>query len=118
MREVVMLSLFRRSAVTEVGNEAGQCTKRRRLFVLKSSTRGVGVRGGVLEAEALPEPKLKVSKVAGDGRCMFRSIARGLAMLSREELPEELERENADKLRLTACEVSRRRQKKWTLLLS
>lgn len=54
---------------------------------------------------------LRVLKVKGDGRCLFRSIARNLALLSGRNLPERLEKQDADFLREAAYQVRFRAQR-------
>ncbi|EEH51827.1 uncharacterized protein MICPUCDRAFT_23125, partial [Micromonas pusilla CCMP1545] len=46
----------------------------------------------------------KVIRVRGDGRCMFRSLAVGLAHIRRETLTAADEERNADQLRLAVAE--------------
>lgn len=61
-------------------------------------------------AVALPAPppppssssNLRVVRVRGDGRCLFRAIAKNLAAADARVLPENLEREDADALRAFA----------------
>jgi OTU-like cysteine protease len=54
-------------------------------------------RGGV-RADASAQ-HLRVVQIRGDGRCLFRAIARGIAHAERRQINEALEREDADALR-------------------
>ncbi|KAJ8908966.1 hypothetical protein NDN08_005666 [Rhodosorus marinus] len=47
----------------------------------------------------------RILKVKGDGRCLFRSIAKNLALFGGRSLPERLEKQDADALREAAFKV-------------
>lgn len=49
-----------------------------------------------------PQANLRVVRVRGDGRCLYRAIAKNLACLEDRSLSERLEREDADALRQMA----------------
>lgn len=49
-----------------------------------------------------PSARLTVERVRGDGRCLYRSIAKALAFSENRRLPEHLERADADALRKMA----------------
>lgn len=53
-------------------------------------------------APAQASARLVVVRVKGDGRCLYRSIARSLAAEERRELPAKLETDDADALRKLA----------------
>jgi len=49
--------------------------------------------------------EVRVQRIRGDGRCLFRAIARNLAAHEGRSLPEHHEREDADFLRMSAYKV-------------
>lgn len=51
------------------------------------------------------EESLKVIRIRGDGKCMFRAIALGLARNQGKYLGPEAEQQEADKLRLAVAEA-------------
>lgn len=51
------------------------------------------------------DTNLRVMKMAGDGRCMFRALAQGLARLQGRILRADMEEQEADQLRLAVAEA-------------
>lgn len=68
--------------------------------------------GDVPDDTYLPAARARVLSIRGDGRCLFRSIARSLALAAGRPLPEKLEVGDADALRALAwkemCVVRKR----------
>lgn len=68
--------------------------------------------GGAPDDTYLPAARARVLSIRGDGRCLFRSIARSLALAAGRPLPEKLEVGDADALRALAwkemCVVRKR----------
>jgi len=60
-----------------------------------------------------PDPPLKVLKAKADGRCMFRSMAKGLGYIAGQDLGEDLERTSADALREASYQVICVKKRAW-----
>eukprot|EP00179_Madagascaria_erythrocladioides_P021780 CAMPEP_0198351742 /NCGR_PEP_ID=MMETSP1450-20131203/104104_1 /TAXON_ID=753684 ORGANISM="Madagascaria erythrocladiodes, Strain CCMP3234" /NCGR_SAMPLE_ID=MMETSP1450 /ASSEMBLY_ACC=CAM_ASM_001115 /LENGTH=191 /DNA_ID=CAMNT_0044057693 /DNA_START=27 /DNA_END=602 /DNA_ORIENTATION=- len=86
------------------------CSRRRACLatvVPEPSLRGdrkwaAGALEGVLTFAKSVEGRLRRVAIRGDGRCLFRSIARSIAALDGRKLSESLERADADALRMVA----------------